>query len=92
MNYSIKLSSSDKVDFKDSDRGPCDEYCPCVSSITCGLPEGGDVYQAAKRGLVWACHSNHTVPCVGTNYNTFPKDAVVITEPEEFTRLTGYLC
>lgn len=52
MSYSIKLSSSDRVHFKDSDRGPC----------------------------------------VATNYNKFPEGAVVITEPKEFTKLTGYLC
>jgi hypothetical protein len=92
MSYSINLSNSDKVLFGENSRGPCDDYCPCISAIVCGLPEGGDIYQAAKKGLVWACHSNNTVPCVATNYNTFPKDAFIITEPEEFTRLTGYLC
>ncbi len=92
MLYSIKLSSSDKILFEDSNRGPCDDFCPCVSAIVCGLPDGGDIYQAAKKGLFWACHSNKTVPCVATNYNKFPEGAVVITEPEQFTKLTGYLC
>lgn len=92
MTYSIKLSGNNKVNFKHSDRGPCDDYCPCISSIVCGLPDGGDIYQAAKKGLVWACHSNHTVPCVATNYNKFPEGAVIITEPNKFMELTGYLC
>jgi hypothetical protein len=92
MTYSIKLSDNNKVNLNHSDRGPCDDYCPCISAIVCGLPEGGDIYQAANKVLVWACHSNHTVPCVATNYNKFPEGVVIITEPDKFTELTGYLC
>lgn len=73
-------------------RGPCDDYCPLVSHVCCGLPEASDVYNAAQRRLFWACHSNNLVPCVATDYNQFPEGATVITTSADFTKLTGYLC
>lgn len=76
----------------DNARGPCDDYCPYVSSVVCGLPDGRDVRVAAESGLVWACHSNETMPCVATNHVKFPSDCTRITTPEEFRTLTGFIC
>ena len=69
-----------------SDRSACDEYCPLESSVRCGLPEYRDVRVGLlyEPPIVWACHSNKTMPCVATGLNRFPKDARIFSEPELF--------
>ena len=65
-------------------RLPCDDYCPLVSAVCCGLPEYKDVQAALKLDppLVWMCHSDPKIPCASTNLKELPEGAIAVTEPE----------
>ena len=67
-------------------RPPCDDYCPIVSAVCCGLPEVYEVYEALAETppRVWMCHSNKSVPCVTTGLDKLPEGAIAVTNSEDF--------